>query len=299
MSDKTRIGIIGQGFVGGSMSQVFAERGFEVYAYDKAGVAVPDTFPCASLDEMLGSVSEKVSVPIVFVCLPTPMRKSGEADLSIVEGVLDELAKFTQSTYSTPMIAVVKSTIPPGTTARWNEKYKDNNLTVVFNPEFLREVSAVEDMRHQSRIIVGGPRPASTDVKNLFRQAFPEVKIIKTGSTEAEAVKYFTNTLLATKVSFANEFFQICQGLGIDYDKVVEYGLHDPRIGKSHLSVPGPDGSFGFGGHCFPKDLNALMFVAKSVGIDPVVMQAVWDKNNEVRDNRDWEAQVGRAVSAE
>ncbi len=247
--DKPSIGVVGQGFVGGSLAQVFAEQGFKVYTYDKAGVAVPDTLPRESLEEMVGCVAEKNTVPVIFVCLPTPMRKSGEADLSIVTGVLDELASMPGK-----RIAVVKSTIPPGSTESWNAEYRDSGLTIVFNPEFLTEANPVNDMRDQTRIVVGGPRPASTTVKNIFRQAFPAVKIIKTSSTIAETVKYFTNALLATKVSFANEMFQICNGLDIDYDKVLEYGLHDPRIGKTHLSVPGPDGSYGFGGHCVKGD---------------------------------------------
>jgi UDPglucose 6-dehydrogenase len=116
--------------------------------------------------------------------------------------------------------------------------------------------------------------------------------------------------MLAVKVSFANEVSQICEaldnnGLNIDYDKVVEYAKFDRRLGDSHWSVPGPvpthDGRHvrGFGGHCFPKDINALMSVARQYNIDPKVMQAAWEKNLEVRgpDDRDWEKQVGRAVS--
>jgi UDPglucose 6-dehydrogenase len=112
------------------------------------------------------------------------------------------------------------------------------------------------------------------------------------------------------KVSFANEISQICEaldkdGLNIDYDKVVEYAKFDRRLGDTHWSVPGPvpthDGRYvrGFGGHCFPKDINALMSVAKGYGINPTVMNAAWEKNLEVRESndRDWEKQVGRAVS--
>jgi len=298
---RPAIGVIGQGFVGGSLTTVFLERGFNVYTYDKAGVYVPGSHwrqgaAPWSVEHLVNALSYKRASPVVFVCVPTPMRRSGEADLSIVESVLDELSEASESV-DRDLIAVIKSTVPPGSTERWNEKYAGTKLTVVFSPEFLMEVSALEDMRTQSRIIVGGPRPASTIVKNTFRRAFPEVKIIKTSSTIAETVKYFTNSLLATKVSWANEMYQICEGLGIDYDKVVEYGLHDPRLGKTHLSVPGPDGHFGFGGHCFPKDLNALMFLARQLGVKTTVMQGVWDKNAEVRDDRDWERQVGRAVS--
>jgi UDPglucose 6-dehydrogenase len=132
------------------------------------------------------------------------------------------------------------------------------------------------------------------------------VQLIKTSSTTAEMVKYVTNCFLATKVAFANEMYQTCfelnnHGLNVDYDKVIEYAKHDHRLGDTHWAVPGPDGNYGFGGHCFPKDLNALMFLAKKYGVLPTVLQAVWDKNLEVRQKhyRDWEKQVGRAVSAE
>ena len=111
-------------------------------------------------------------------------------------------------------------------------------------------------------------------------------------------VKYFTNCFLATKVSFANEIYQICEKLDIDYDKVVEYAKYDERIGYSHLNVPGPDGDFGFGGHCFPKDLNALISLAEKqgLGLNVNVLRATLETNNKVRKNRDWEQQKGRAV---
>ena len=109
-------------------------------------------------------------------------------------------------------------------------------------------------------------------------------------------VKYVTNSFLATKVSFANEMYQICEGLDIDYDKVMEYALYDERLGKSHWAVPGPDGDFGYGGHCFPKDVKALIKVAESLSIHPTVLISTNTKNNEVRVNKDWEKMKGRAV---
>jgi UDPglucose 6-dehydrogenase len=300
---KNAIGVIGQGFVGGSITTVFSERGFHVYAYDKAGITAPGAHELSNKWSLRGMVdyAERVASTkgesfsgVYFVCVPTPMRRDGSADLSIVESVLEELAEIPGD-----RIAVVKSTVPPGSTRRWNQMYNRMGLTVVFNPEFLTEANAVEDMRNQNRIIVGGPRPASSKVKQVFRAAFPEVNIIKTGSTEAETVKYFTNCFLATKVSFANEMYQMCDRLDIDYDKVVEYALYDKRIGSTHLSVPGPDGSYGFGGHCFPKDLNAIVYLCKELGITPSVLEGVWKKNSEVRDDRDWERMKGRAISEE
>ena len=111
-------------------------------------------------------------------------------------------------------------------------------------------------------------------------------------------VKYFINTFLAVKVSFANEMKQICESAGLDYDDVRRLALFDNRIGKSHLMVPGPDGELGFGGTCFPKDINALISFAKENNIDPIVLQAAWDKNLQVREEKDWLTMFGRAISA-
>ena len=122
--------------------------------------------------------------------------------------------------------------------------------------------------------------------------------IIKTGSTYAEMVKYVTNCFLATKVSFANEMSEICTYLDIDYDKVIEYAKHDDRLGYSHWDVPGPDGDFGYGGHCFPKDVKALINVAMELdsNVRPTMLVATDAKNNDIRKNKDWLEQKGRAV---
>ena len=268
------IAVIGQGFVGGSLTTVFSERGFTVYTYDKTGKHAPGAFSQSSTwtlrgmvdyAERVGPTKEQQFSGVYFVCVPTPMYEDGSADLSIVESVLEELAEIPGD-----RIAVVKSTVPPGSTDKWNKQFNSKGLYVVFNPEFLTEANAVNDMRGQNRIILGGPRPQINIVKNVFQRAFPSVPIVKTGPTTAEMVKYVTNCFLAVKVSFANEISQICEsldkeGLNIDYDKVIEYSKFDQRLGDSHWSVPGPvpthDGRYvrGFGGHCFPKDINALI----------------------------------------
>ena len=274
-----KIGIVGQGFVGTAVKEGLKDY-FDIETFD----IVKDS-SCDSLYE-LSNLSD-----VVFVCLPTPMESSGDCHLDIVENALLGL-----NTMKKCKTIVVKSTIPPGTTKKWNEKFK--NLQIVFNPEFLTEANSINDFKNQTRIIIGGPKKASSKVRRIFTKAFPKVKIIKTDSTYAEMVKYVTNSFLATKVSFANEMYQICEKLDIDYDKVVEYAVRDERIGTSHLNVPGPDGDFGFGGHCFPKDLNALVNLAEKqgLGLDINVLKATLDTNNRVRTNRDWENQKGRAV---
>jgi len=276
---KAKIGIVGQGFVGTAIKEGLNHL-FNMQTYDKFK---KEASTCASLQEL----SKKVE--ILFVCLPTPMNKDGSCNLSIIESVVEELDRYGNNN-----IAVIKSTIPPGTTERLNSQCQ--NLKVVFSPEFLTEANFIDDFKNQNRIIIGGPRPASTKVKNLFTKAFPEVNIIKTGSNTAESVKYFTNCFLTVKVGFANEFKQICDKMDVDFDKVVEYGLYDERIGPTHLSVPGPDGKPGFGGSCFPKDLNALISVASQYGVDAKILNATWNKNLEVRPEKDWELLKGRAV---
>jgi len=306
---KRSIAVIGQGFVGGSLTTVFSERGFDVYAYDKAGKYAKGALPSHgepvagypnSIAELIQD-NEDGGTPgfsnVYFVCLPTPMYEDGSADLSIVEGALRELAAVPGQ-----RIAVIKSTIPPGSTEKWNEMFKETGLKVVFNPEFLTERTALDDMRNQDRIILGGPRPWINTVKQIFRTAFSNTKIIKTSSTTAEMVKYLTNNFLTVKVAFANEMHQICEaldkeGLNVDYDKVIEYASHDIRLGPSHWNVPGPDGRFGFGGSCFPKDINAMMCVSKGLNVNSTILKAAWDKNLEVRPERDWEQLLGRAVS--
>ena len=271
------IGIIGQGFVGSAIFSKFSKY-FKVLTYD-----LEPNLCNSNLSQI------KNECQVVFTCLPTPMKKNGDCDISIVESVIKDLNDVKK------LIVVNKSTVVPGTTEFLNNKYQ--NIQIVFNPEFLTERNAKKDFENQNRIILGGPRPATTVVKNLYSKAFPEIPIIKTGSKHAEMVKYFINSFLATKVSFANEIFQICDRLGLDYDKVVEYSLYDKRIGKSHLGVPGHDGDFGFGGHCFPKDLSALINLSNNLNTVNNVLSSAKETNNILRKNRDWEKMVGRAVS--
>ena len=276
------IGIVGQGFVGNAVYQKFKNY------YDVLTNDLDENKSTATLENLTQMCST------IFLCLPTPMKSDGKCDTSILEKVLDTINLLTDN-LETKKTIVIKSTIPPGTTEKFNKRYE--SLDIVFNPEFLTERNAVEDYNNQDRIILGGPRPSTTELKQIFSKVFPKAHIIKTDSTHAEMVKYLTNSFLATKVSFANEIYQICEGLHIDYDKVVEYATYDERLGKSHWNVPGHDGDFGFGGHCFPKDLSALLRLAEDLNVVDNVLSAVEQTNYSVRKNRDWEQMKGRAVS--
>jgi len=279
------IGIVGQGFVGSAVREGM-QNYFKVFAFDKD----PNKF--SNVTSIFNVVE---NTELTFLCVPTPMRKSGQCDLNILNAALDEISKSATALNKKNYIVVIKSTIPPGTTDYLSSIY--NNLELVFNPEFLTEANAVDDYKNQNRIVIGGDRPGTTKVKQVFSKAFPKVPIIKTSATIAEMIKYVTNTFLALKVSYANEMYQICQGLNIDYDKVIEYARYDERLGNSHWSVPGPDGDFGFGGHCFPKDIAALQHLAGTMKIDTTILNAAIAKNTSVRTDLDWTKQIGRAVS--
>ena len=284
---KSKLGVIGQGFVGNAVTEGMSHC-YEMITYDK-----DPNKKCT--EKSLYDVINKTEV--IFLCVPTPMYKSGACDLSIVHNAMKEISAACDM-LKKHVTVILKSTVPPGTTETLNELYS-NHIDIVFNPEFLTEANANEDYKNQNRIIVGGERPYTSQVKQIFSKAFPQVPIIKTSATIAEMVKYVTNTFLATKVSFANEMYQISKALDIDYDKVIEYARYDERLGQSHWAVPGPDGDFGFGGHCFPKDVAALTYLAKALGVDPIMLNGTAYKNNDVRTDFDWTKQIGRAVSEE
>ena len=272
------IGVIGQGYVGTAIKLGFQDH-YDVITYDKFDLA-------KSTHSKISDLVEETKV--IFVCVPTPMRKDGTCYTGIVEEVIREINETAND-----HIVVIKSTVPPGTTDRFNHEF--SNVTVIFNPEFLTEENFLDDFKNQNRIILGGSRKGTNKLRQIYSKVFPKATIVKTGDKHAEMVKYFTNCFLATKVSFANEMYNICEQLDLDYDKIVEYATYDERLGKSHWAVPGPDGDFGFGGHCLPKDLSAIVNTFNTYGL----LEAVEEVNDQVREDRDWEHMVGRAVIEE
>ena len=274
-----RIGIIGQGYVGTAIKVGF-EPYYTVETYDKYD-GMKSTVQLTDMVE---------TCKVIFVCVPTPMNTDGTCHTDIVESVVKEIDDRVDLANIPKPTVVIKSTVPPGTTDRLHRKYK--GVDVIFNPEFLTEMNFIEDFKNQSRIILGGVRRGTSFLRQVYSKVFPHATIVKTNAMYAEMVKYFINCFLATKVSFANEMKMFCDVLKIDYDKVVEYATYDERLGKSHWAVPGPDGELGFGGHCLPKDISAIV---NGYG-DMELLQAVLKVNDRVRKNRDWEEMKGRAV---
>lgn len=277
------IGVIGLGFVGTAVQKGF-ESTHPVLTYDIAKECT---------ETSIADLANKVSV--VFICVPTPMNPDGSCNTNIVESVLQEISTSTHEQGHTP-VCVLKSTIPPGTTKRLAEKFP--TLTICFNPEFLTERNYINDFVSQVNIILGyvsNQREVKV-VYDVYRERFGQANIIMVNSSEAEMIKYVANTFLATKVAYLNEIWQICQKTGINYDHMINVLNKDDRLGHTHWNVPGHDGKFGFGGTCFPKDINALIDFANKNDQNTPLLNAVWQKNLEMRPERDWEQDKGRAV---
>jgi len=265
-----RIGVIGYGFVGKAVVHGFELSGrHQITFHDKF-------LPSEDLETVI------TNSDIVFVCVPTPFKEE-HIDLTIMHEVMNEIGTLTTPDHN-PVI-VIKSTVIPGTTEALSKKHP--HLRLAMNPEFLTEKNYLHDFVHADRVVIGSSDPSAGDaVEQLYTTEFPEVPCFRTSLTGAEVVKYMANSFLATKVIFANEIFDLCERLSVDYEDVREMVAADPRIGPSHLGI---NPERGFGGKCFPKDLVSFIGLYKDLGIDVSLLEQVWKKNYRIRTKHDWE----------
>ncbi len=277
-----KIGIIGKGFVGSAV-----EFGFSAQTGCDAEVRIYDKEPSKSTHSLEETVNKS---DFIFLSVPTPSNYDGSIHTGILESVLSDISNV----YKGVGIILIRSTIVPGTTRKLQEKF---NLPIVFNPEFLTERSAKFDFINQARFILGGEKKYTDEVKELYQWRFGHTgAFIQTNFETAEMIKYMNNCFFATKVSFMNEMKLVANKCGVDWQTAVDGFVSDGRIGHSHLAVPGPDGKLGFGGSCFPKDVQAMITFGEDLGMDLNTLQGAWETNCEVRPERDWEKLEGRSV---
>ena len=279
-----KIGVVGNGYVGGAVA-----HGFSPASTGRCEVKVHDALPERSMNTLEETVNDS---EFVFVSVPTPMNSNGSISLKYINKVFEQINGVNRRSDN---IIILKSTVVPGTTEKLQKKFPD--LNIVFNPEFLTEKSARLDFINQTRIILGGAKIHTSKVAKLFKERFKYCHIIQTDFKTSELVKYFGNVFFSVKVSFANEMKMICDTIGADWNTALEGFVADGRVGDSHLNVPGPDGKLGFGGSCFPKDINAFMSFAENIGVNVNTIKGAWDTNLEVRPEQDWKDLKGRAVS--
>jgi UDPglucose 6-dehydrogenase len=188
---------------------------------------------------------------------------------------------FFKDVPKTEALFVVKSTVPIGTTEKISKSRPD--LKIIHNPEFLTAVNAVEDFKNADRHIIGGKQEWCMILRQLYKTNFPNTPIQIVTSNESETIKYFANSFLAVKVSYFNNLYEICEKFQMNFDSVKQGVCTDKRIGFAHTKVPGPDGQRGFGGYCFPKDINALINTLKQNEIDHTLFESAWNYNQKIR----------------
>ena len=259
-----KIGIIGYGFVGKALAEALT---------NDVQVCKIDPKLNTSIDDLKNFKPE-----VIFICLPTPMLDNGIQDISIVKNTILELNKFI-----TDEIIVVKSTVHPGNI----NEIKLICPRFVYNPEFLREKHAKEDFINSDLIVFGGDQEFADSLANIYSNHTKCInkEYIFTDVTSASLIKYTINSFLATKVIFFNEINSIFKLADSnesweDFTKILS---KDSRIGNSHMLVPGHDGRLGFGGACFPKDINALLKYAESNDLELSLIKNVIKTNNKIR----------------
>jgi nucleotide sugar dehydrogenase len=278
-----KIGIIGKGFVGGAVM-----FGFSPNTGCDAEVKVYDKNPNRSLNTLDEVVNES---DFIFLSVPTPANLDGSVNLDMVDEALSSINDITKK----DNIILLRSTMTPGSTAKFQKKYPQ--LKLVFNPEFLTERNAKFDFINQSRYIIGGEPDNTAKVAKMYRWRFGKsISVIETNTATAELIKYMNNCFFATKVSFMNEMRLVSEASGADWETAVDGFIRDGRIGHSHLNVPGHDGKFGFGGVCFPKDILAMIDLGKKLGVEMHTLKGAWETNLKVRPEKDWEKLEGQAV---
>lgn len=278
-----KIGIIGNGFVGKATFQLACDD-IQVLAYDiNPELCIPKNL---KLDDMR-------ECSVIFISVPTPMTKDGECYLNIVHSVLKDLREINYNGH-----IVIRSTVPVGTC---------DKLNCYFMPEFLTEKNYIQDFIDNKDWIFGlrnlpEDGPFCYAIENIFELAYKNGRIKHNNlhfvtNKEAEMIKMFRNTFLATKVSFCNEISEFCDKKNVNYENVRQLATADDRILSSHTRVPGHDGRKGFGGTCFPKDTNSLRYEMKKEGMTPYILHAIIERNENVdRPEQDWNLDPGRAV---
>jgi UDPglucose 6-dehydrogenase len=296
-----RITIVGTGYVGLVTGCCFAEMGNRVTCIDV------DETKLAQLKEGITPIHEPGLTSLVrdnlranrlifstnlataindseatFIAVGTPPNEDGGADLSHVIAVAHNIGKAINS----PIVVVNKSTVPVGTAEKVRDVIQSEldlrNMSIEFdvisNPEFLREGSAIKDFMYPDRIVIGTENPKSRRVMDELYEAFSkkEDRIQFVGTRDAEMIKYTANTMLATKISLMNEVSVMCDKMGIDIENVRRGIGSDARIGSSFI-YPG----CGYGGSCFPKDVKAMIKMAKDAGVNGAILEAVESRNNQ------------------
>jgi UDPglucose 6-dehydrogenase len=255
-----KIGFIGLGFVGNAIASLYDEGGFEVKVRD----------PAKNLNSSWEELKECEGI---FICVPSPSNTDGSCDGSILEDVLSYLKDYQG-------VIISKVTATPDIYEKLQKIYPN----LVYVPEFLTAANAIEDYKKEDWAVIGGQVLAyQREAERIIKYVKKDVSVVYCSAGEAALYKYVVNSFLATKVVFMNEMHDLSLKCGYDWNKIKAMLLFDNRIGPSHTKVPGPDGQYGFGGMCFPKDTSAILKYAEKLNCDLNVLSNAVKKNTLLR----------------
>ena len=264
MMNKLRIGIIGYGFVGQAVEYSFMTQNTETFIVDPK-------YNDNTLDDLV-----EWNPGLIFVCLPTPSNNDGSIDASLVRDTVKNL-KSRLNTF-----VIIKSTITPKIVS----EITSQEFNIAYVPEFLSEGNAKFDMVNSDFMLIGTNFAAAYDAVIDYYEKYSMCKkginYINVTPTEASFVKYTINTFLAMKTAYFNELYSLADAADVNYQNILKGVLADSRIGSSHTKVPGPDGKLGFGGACFPKDLNAFIDYSDNKS-KLTILKGVRTSNNRIR----------------
>ncbi len=287
------VAVVGTGYVGLATGAYLAHLGHQVTCADVVPAKIEglrqgripivedglEALVREGLDEgrlsfVLGAAAAAAEGEFVFLCVPTPQRQDGSADMSYIVGAANQIGPALQA----EAVVVNKATVPVGSTRVVEQALGRTDVFVVSNPEFMREGSAVHDCLHPDRIVIGSDdQAAAMRVASLFEKV--RAPLLVTDPASAETIKYASNAFLATKVSFVNAVANLCEAVGADIREVALGMGYDKRIGFEFLK-PGP----GWGGSCFPKDTRALVHIGEEAGYDFGLLRGVIAVNDEQYD---------------
>jgi nucleotide sugar dehydrogenase len=261
-----RIGIMGFGFVGSAVG----------WHHKHQDLIIRDPKLKDSAD-----LSEFVNVDAVFVCLPSPMLEDGHCDTSFIENGLDELMTVQ---FEKPIPIICKTTAPPSTYQKLLEKYPN----IVYSPEFLTAANNIADYGNATFFVIGGHPEWCRLAREVIRSGvnLPDEDFVFTDIKTASLFKYMMNSYMAMKVTFMNDFYHLAQAENVEWRDLKKLAGLDDRIGKTHMDVPGPDGQFGYGGACFPKDVAAIIMEAIDLDLDFELLQRVETLNEKNRSKK-------------
>lgn len=259
-----KIGIIGYGFVGQAVA--WAHRNHILVIRD------PKLEDSADLCKF-------IDCDAIYVCVPSPSLDDGHCDTSILENTLKELL-FIHINKSIPIIC--KTTAPPTVYKKLLEQYPN----IVHCPEFLTAANHIADYQNTSNFVLGGNNEWIWKAKDIIQSSIKLTDGCFIGVTieSAALYKYMMNSYLATKVTFMNEFKMLADRLGVEWETLKTLSVNDTRIGQTHMAVPGPDGKYGWGGACFPKDISAIQMEANDLNINLELLREVEQLNKKHRD---------------